>query len=468
MSDCDCNCSCCSYEICHNGCCCSCENICELDCIIANLKNELFEKQQNVRDYCSLQAKYVQLQNDLKDLCDEKKCLECQLCVSEDQGNKLICNLKAENVDLKNKLSEKNCVNKKLYGDNNNLFQVLEGKTNDNQNLQDKLCLQENVLQRLNQEKANLQNTVLNLNQLKEKHMKDIQNLNTQICLLNKNSDDLDNSLRNKNCQNIKIINEFNDAKNLNNGLANELKNKECALMQIQKELCLANETLSRLEKDLDNLNLSHNRNKEQIACFNSNYVKENSLNNQLTNDNTKLNNAINDRNVTIQKLNSENNALKCDNTNTNRDNKFLNSKIEAYKKHILTLTNQNEKLSAELEAIISRDSQLLFTLGRDSHLRAVQQENKNVINSSLDCLQAYTQCKNYNGNAGYSPKSNYGVNVNRSSSLHNSRIDVGDGSGEEQQYSGGEDGQYSGGEEEMQYSGGEEGYGQSSGDENQ
>jgi chromosome segregation ATPase len=298
--------------------------------------------------------------------------------------------------------------------------------------------------------------------------MKDIQNLNTQICLLNKNSDDLDNSLRNKNCQNIKIINEFNDAKSLNNDLANELKNKECALMQIQKELCLANETLSRLEKDLDNLNISHNRNKEQIACFNSNYVKENSLNNQLTNDNTKLNNAINDRNVTIQKLNSENNALKCDNTNTNRDNKFLNSKIEAYKKHILTLTNQNEKLSAELEAIISRDSQLLFTLGRDSHLRAVQQENKNVINSSLDCLQAYTQCKNYNGNAGYSPKSNYGVNVNRSSSLHNSRIDVGDGSGEEQQYSGGEDGQYSGGEEEMQYSGGEEGYGQSSGDENQ
>ena len=128
-----------------------------------------------------------------------------------------------------------------------------------------------------------------------------------------------------------------------------------------------------------------------------------------------------------------------------------------------MTLTNQNEKLSAELEAIISRDSQLLFTLGRDSHLRAVQQENKNVINSSLDCLQAYTQCKNYNANIGYNP-----INVNRSSSLNNSRNNIGDGSGDEQQYSGGEEGQYSGGEEEMQYSGGEEGYGQSSGDDNQ
>jgi chromosome segregation ATPase len=298
--------------------------------------------------------------------------------------------------------------------------------------------------------------------------MKDIQNLNTQINLLNKNSDDLDNSLRNKNYQNIKIINEFNDAKNLNNGLAKELKDKECALMQIQQELCLANETLARLEKDLDNLNTVNNRNKEQTACFNNNYLKEKSLNNQLANDNAKLNNAISDRNATIQKLNAENNVLKCDNTNTNRDNKFLNSKIEAYKKHILTLTNQNEKLSAELEAILSRDSQLLFTLGRDSHLRAVQQENKNVINSSLDCLQAYTQCKNYNGNTGYSPRNNYGINVNKSSSLHNSRNDIGDGNEEEQQYSGGEEEQYSGGEEEMQYSGGEEGLGQSSGDDNQ
>ena len=49
--------------------------------------------------------------------------------------------------------------------------------------------------------------------------------------------------------------------------------------MQIQQELCLANETLARLEKDLDKLNFANNRNKEQIACFNNNYLKENSLN---------------------------------------------------------------------------------------------------------------------------------------------------------------------------------------------
>ena len=43
MIDCNCSCNSTQYEFCHNGFC--CENTCELDCIIANLKSELFEKQ---------------------------------------------------------------------------------------------------------------------------------------------------------------------------------------------------------------------------------------------------------------------------------------------------------------------------------------------------------------------------------------------------------------------------------------
>ena len=459
MSDCNCSCTPVSYEVCHNGCC--CENICELDCVLSNLKSELFEKQQNVKDYCALEAKFIQLQNDLKMLSDEKNCLECELCRVGDEGNKLICNLKVENENLKNELNEKNSMNKKLYGDNNNLFQVLEGKTNDNQNLQDQMCHQENILQRLNNDKINLEGTILNLSQLRDQHMKDIQNLNIQINLLNKNSNELDNTLRNKNCENIQIINEFNNAKNINNDLCNVLKTKECALMQIQQELCMANETLSRLEKDLSCLNFSNNKNNEEIVCVNNNLVKEASYKNELENDNSKLNCLINDRNALIQKITNENNILKCSNTNINSDNNCLNSKIEAYKKHILILTDQNEKLSCELEAILSRDSHLLCTLGRDNHLRAIQQENKNNINSSLDFLKACSQCngsvninndfaKNSNGCCKMHGNFGKSMNGNGNRSLHNSRMN-------EPQYSGGEEEQYSGGEAGLGHSSGEE-----------
>ena len=492
MKDCNCNCTTTIYEVCHNGCC--CEDLCELDRIIANLKTELFERQQNMRNYCELESKYIQLQNDFQSLCNQKKCLECELCKAGENGNKLICNLRTENENLKNELNEKNLLNKKLYGDNNNLYQALEGKTNDSQNLQDQMCRQENALCKLKQDKSNLENTIFNLNQLKDKHMKDIKSLNSQICLLSKNSNDLDNNLRSKNCENIQVVNEFNKAKSLNDDLISVLKNKESYLLQTQKDLCDANTTLSKLEKDVNYLNFTNKKNNDDINCTNNNLLKETSLKNELENSNLKLNSAINARNSTIDRITSENNLLKSTNTNINRDNNCLHSKLEAYKKHIMILTEQNEKLSAELEAIVCRDSQLLYTLGRDTHLRALQQENNSNINSSLDFLKT---CSKFNGGISMSRlnnltknensddikgsgtgigngniTANFGMNMNGSkSSLHNSRKDMrnemGNSSGEEQQYSGGEEEQYSGGEE-MKYSDNEEGLGQSSGEENQ
>ena len=471
MSTCNCTCTDCShisYSICHNGCC--CDNSCELDCIIANLKSELFAKQQNIKDYCALQSKFLQLQNEIKLLSDQKNCLEGEICRVGEEGNKLICGLKSENINLKNELDDKNSLNKKLYGDNNNLFQVLEGKTCDNQNLQEQVCHQENILQRLNQDKISLQNTVQSLNQLRDKHMKEIQDLNVQINLLNKDSDVLDNTLKDKNCQNLQIINQFNNEKNINNDLVNILNSKECALAQIQKELCMANDTLSRLENDINILNISNNKNCDEIACTNNNLIKETSLKNGLENNNTKLNCVISNRNEIIQKLNTENNVLKCHNTNINSDNNCLNSKIEAYKKHILILTDQNEKLSAELEAIISRDSNLLYTLGRDSHLRVVQNENNNAINSSLDYLKACSSNGNMSINRSYNLANNnninesdkfagYGINGSQSKSLYNSGTYSIKGKNSLNNY-------YRG-EEEKQYSSGGEDIGQNSGEEN-
>jgi len=414
MTDCSCSCVTPTYGICHSGCC--CQTSCELDCILSNLKAELFEKQNNAKDFCALQSRFIQLQNDIKALTQEKNCLECQLNLVGEEGSKKICDLRTENECLKNELNEKNSMNKKLYGDNNNLFQVLEGETNDNHNLKDQVCHQENILQRLNQDKLNLENTVQSLNQLRDKHMADIQNLNTQISLLNKDSNALDNTLKTKNCHNMKIISEFNCEKNINNDLINELKSKECALRQIEKELCMANETKTRLEKDLSYLNYSHNKNNEQICSMNKSLAKECALRKNIECENDKLNCAINVQNSNIQKITNDNNILNNINTNINSDNDCLNEKIEAYKKHILILTNQNEKLQAELEAIISRDSKLLFTLGRDSHLIAIQNENKNAINSSLDCLQAFSQNKGRINNPNNFSKTNYnnfGKNIN-------------------------------------------------------
>ena len=396
MSECNCSYRPLSYNSCSPSCstsCCS-PNLCEMDCIIANLKSELFSKRQNAKDYCSLEAKVRQVENDINSLNNEKKILECKICETEKEGDKIIFDLKNKNECLKNELNEKNCLNKKLYGENNNLFQILEGKTCDNENLQEQICHQENILSRLNNDKLNLSNDINNLNQQRDKHIKDIQNLNCEINSLNKDSNDLDISLRSRQSQNEQVLNECNTIKCMNTKLFNDLKEKECCLAKNQEELYCLKENINKLQCDLNNLNCLNQKVTDDISCTNNSLIKEISTKKNLENENTKLNCLINDRDAKIQQINNDNEILKCANSGNNSDNIMLIKKAEAYKKHILILTEQNEKLSSELECIIHRDSQLLDTLGRDTYLRAVQYENKNVINSSLDCLQSFSKPK--------------------------------------------------------------------------
>ena len=90
MSECNCSCTSVAFEVCHNS--------SELDCIIANPKSELFEKQQNIKDYFSLVSKVIQIQNDIKLLCEQKKSLECELCRTGEEGDQLINNLRVQNI----------------------------------------------------------------------------------------------------------------------------------------------------------------------------------------------------------------------------------------------------------------------------------------------------------------------------------------------------------------------------------
>lgn len=403
MNICDCSCHIVPYEVCvtdENDCCCqdTCENI-NMDDEIAKLKSDLFERQQNERDYCALESKFRQLQNDLQLLSEEKLRLEYELRKTENETNKSIPNFQCENLNLKKEIEEKNVLNKKLYNDNNNLFHALEGKTCDNQCLKSQICQQEETLKKLNLDKCNLQNAISNLNQLKDKHISDIQNLNNQINMFNKQNNDLDNNISNKTSINMQIVSEINNEKNINSNLANELRNKENALNQITQELFLANETLKRLDNDVNSLNLMNNKNKEEIACFNNNLLKETACKNQVLNDNQKLEDIIHQREIQIQNITDDNNMNKVNNNNLNGDINLLNNQIEAYKKHILVLTDSNEQLSIELEAILGRDSQLMYALDRVGHLRDVERENENVINASLDHIKMHMR---NNGNRGF------------------------------------------------------------------
>ena len=151
MDNCDCSCHLIPIKICVPNkicCCCPCRNVCNIDCEISNLECQVNQKLQNEKDYCSLESKFRQLQNDIQLLSEEKLRLEYQLRKSGNDSNKLMSDLQCENNNLKKELKDKELLNDKLYSDNNNLFHLLESKTKDNQNLRDQICKQEDILQK--------------------------------------------------------------------------------------------------------------------------------------------------------------------------------------------------------------------------------------------------------------------------------------------------------------------------------
>ena len=83
-----------TYELDNGGCC------DELDLIISQLKSELFEKQQNVKDFCSLQARFRDLLNNFYILCQDKLNIEYLLKLLGNDGFQRITDLRTENENL--------------------------------------------------------------------------------------------------------------------------------------------------------------------------------------------------------------------------------------------------------------------------------------------------------------------------------------------------------------------------------
>ena len=111
------------------------ENQDDLDMMITKLKSEIFEKQQNGKDYNALEGKFRQLKNEISLINKEKMRLQNELAQSINEGNEVISSMQTENENLKQELNNKNLENKKLYEENNNIYQALESKTLQNKDL---------------------------------------------------------------------------------------------------------------------------------------------------------------------------------------------------------------------------------------------------------------------------------------------------------------------------------------------
>ena len=109
----------------------------ERENIIAQLKSQVFDLEQNAKDYNTLQTKCKQLVNEASYLNEEKIRLEYELKQKTQNSDKIISELQSEKENLENTLNEKLLTNKTLFNDNNNLFSSLEAKNQEVENLKE-------------------------------------------------------------------------------------------------------------------------------------------------------------------------------------------------------------------------------------------------------------------------------------------------------------------------------------------
>jgi len=357
---------------------------------ISQLKSQLCQLEADDKAYNDLLQKYRQLQNEYQILNESKLHLEYELKQKNETTNKILNDLKCQNMDLTNELNEKNSIYQRLYADNTNLFRNLEDRKKENENFCRTVADNENMINHINQDKAQCERDALVLSDTSKKNQDNIQNLFSQLDCLKLKSKNQSDELNAKNIEmnnNQKCLNEVKcDNANLNN----QINLKTTSLDTIQKQLVVANNTIVNLQNELCNLEKEHIRGKDQLENLKVSFQNEHGKRVQAENDNARLEGILKDRDDTLSKLTCVNEALKSDRDKLTVTKSKLMSDIDRYKNHIMTLTQQTEKLTDELQRIIDEDS-VIYNLNNAQiqRLQKIICENKKLLADEITALNA-------------------------------------------------------------------------------
>ena len=355
---------------------------------ISQLKSQLVQLEEDDKAYNDLLQKYRQLQNEYQLINEAKLHLEYELKQKNETTNKILNDLKCQNMDLTNELNEKNTIYKKLYADNTNLFRNLEDRKKENENFIRTVADNENMINHISQDKAQCEHDAMILNDTSKKNENDIQNLCSQLDSLKLRSKSQNDELNAKNIEmnnNQKCLNEI---KSDNANLNNKINLKNSSLDTIQKQLAIANKSIVDLQNELSNLEKDHLRGKDQLENLKVNFQNEHGKRIQAENDNVRLEGILKDRDDTLNRLTCVNEALKSDRDKLTATKSKLLNDVEKYKNHILILTQQTEKLTDELQRIIDEDAALYnLNNAQIQRLQKIIYENKKLLSDEFAAL---------------------------------------------------------------------------------
>ena len=382
-------CDCCvSYEMS------KCQDYSSKSMKISQLKSQIIQLEENDKAYNSLLQKYRQLQNEYQLLNDSKIHLEYELKQKNETTNKILNDLKCQNMDLTNELKEKNIIYQKLTADNANLLQNLQERNKENDNFCRTVASNENIINHITQDKVQFEHDAMILNDTSKKNEENIKNLCQQLDCLKIRNQSQNSELNAKNNEindNQKSLNEVQcDNANLNN----QINLKNSSLNNIQTQLSLANKTIADLTAEINAKRDEYEKGKLNLQNLQISYKNEQENRIKAESDNIKLEGILKDREDNLNKLNFLNESLKCDRNKLCEEKNKLMNDIEKYKSHVMILTDQTEKLTSELQKIIDEDTGLYnLNNAQIQRLQKIIYENKKLLSDEIAALNALENC---------------------------------------------------------------------------
>ena len=357
---------------------------------ISQLKSQLIQLEEDDKAYNDLLLKYRQLQKEYQLMNDAKLHLEYEYKQKNENMNKILNDLKCQNVDLTNELAEKNSIYEKLYADKSNLLNNLDERKKENDTFCKTAMNNDRIINELNQAKNKCENDAILLDNTTKKNDEDINNLCNQLNMLKLKNASQNEELNRRSIEINNNQNALNDVKNANENVNNQIKLKNAALDSVQNELNLANKTIVDLQNDINNLESNLNLGKDQLNKMNFEFQNQHIKRIQAEEDKNKLETILKDRDVTIEKLNCVSDTLKNDRAKLNDGKNKLLADMEMYKNQIMVLTEQTEKLTNELQRIINEDSEA-YNLN-NSQIQRLQKliyENQKLLHEEIEALNA-------------------------------------------------------------------------------
>ena len=360
----------------------------EPDSTISHLKSRLFDLEQQEKDHNALKQKLSLLKNQFKSLTSVKNKLEQELKQKDESYNQRICNLRKDNENLQINYNEKLTLNKKLFTENDNLEKEIEKRDEELNELRNKLNDLKNQFGQSLADKGDLENQVQKLKNIKQSQLNDINKLTKENQNLSQIVNDQDNKIQ-----------KFNDEIAMMNNQSQEndetINNLNIKLRSLVDEINITQNAVKKNNFDNNELNekikIYHTQCKT-IQCenndINNKILKQKALREDRQRQNEKLSQIVNEHEIHMNDLNDKYNTLNAmyiQSTNDNKNFEIDNSKL---KEHIMTLTQQNQKLLDELDNCKNQDIKIKSLLNRKDQSLMILKGVHGCIEQAEICVE--------------------------------------------------------------------------------